>query len=83
MADPTATQMTLAQVKTLVSNALAKAAKELDERTAAGLCYECDEPIARSSEPVYGHILCARHSREAELEALIEEQEEEAKRERR
>lgn len=61
---------------TLIRQAVRTANAKLDERTARGICWDCDDPIVGSREQLfYGDTHCEKHARAEELERLREDQE--------
>lgn len=49
----------------------------LNARTAAGLCWDCDAPIAgRGNGLFYGDTHCAEHARTTEIEMIAADQDE-------
>lgn len=64
-----------------IRSVLDDAGEKLKARTAAGLCSDCDDPIAGTDSGLfYGDTRCAEHARAAELENLIEDQEDDRNR---
>lgn len=74
--------MSRAALMLRIKAGIAEAARELDAKSAAGICQwvGCDLPAARVPREVlfFGDTHCAEHARQAEIECLADDQDDDA-----
>ena len=66
----------IGQIRKKVLRILKKYEAENKKRLKAGICRLCDKPIVGGNAAPFDSDHCAEHSREVELECLVEDQEE-------